>query len=175
VGKLLGPLRAMKGGLGCASQQIEGGVIVAALVCVNAVGNIVYPHTGQIIAGARALNGDGFVQELSRTASSIAEMAAGTNTTLAVVATNAALTKVGATKVAQMAHDGLARAIRPVHTHADGDTVFTLSLGDKQSDVTRIGALAADVLADAVVNAIRAAETLHGAPAARDYAKNNST
>ncbi len=175
VGKLLGPLRAMKGGLGCASQQIEGGVIVAALVCVNAVGNIVNPHTGQIIAGARALNGHGFVQELSRTASSIAEMAAGTNTTLAVIATNAALTKVGATKVAQMAHDGLARAIRPVHTHADGDIVFALSLGDKPSDVTRIGALAADVLADAVVNAIRAAETLHGLPAARDYTQTTST
>ena len=132
VGKLLGPLRAMKGGLGCASRQIEGGVIVAALVAVNAVGNIVDPQTGQVIAGARAVNGNGFVADpalLSHSASSIAEMAAGMNTTLAVVATNAALGKAGATKVAQMAHDGLARAIRPVHTHFDGDTVFALSLG----------------------------------------------
>ena len=174
VGKLLGPLRAMKGGLGCASRQIEGGVIVAALVVVNAVGNIVDPHSGQVIAGARALNGTGFVADpalLSRSASSIAEMAAGTNTTLAVVATNAALGKTGATKVAQMAHDGLARAIRPVHTHFDGDTVFALSLGERRSEVSRIGALAADVLAAAVVNAVLAAQPLHGLPAACDLLK----
>ena len=171
VGKLLGPLRAMKGGLGCASRQIEGGVIVAALVAVNAVGNIVDPHSGQVIAGARAVSGNGFVADpalLSRSASSIAEMAAGTNTTLAVVATNAALGKTGATKVAQMAHDGLARAIRPVHTHFDGDTVFALSLGERRSEVSRIGALAADVLAAAVVNAVMAAQPLHGLPAACD-------
>jgi L-aminopeptidase/D-esterase-like protein len=95
-------------------------------------------------------------------------LAALSNTTLAVVATNACLTKAGATKMAQMAHDGLARTIRPVHTMIDGDIVFALSLGDKKADAGLAGAVAADVLSEAVVRAARAAEKLHGIPAARD-------
>lgn len=171
VGKLLGPRQATKGGLGCASRQIEGGVIVAAMVAVNAVGDVVDPGTGRIIAGARNLSGTGFFHETSSApapALTMAEMAAGTNTTIAVIATNAALSKVGATKMAQMAHDGLARVIRPIHMPMDGDTVFALSLGRQSADVGRLGALAAEVLAEAVVNAVMAAESLHGLPCARD-------
>jgi L-aminopeptidase/D-esterase-like protein len=85
------------------------------------------------------------------------------------VATNIALTKVGATKVAQMAHDGLARAIRPVHTAVDGDIVFALSLGEETGDASLVGAVAAEVLAEAVVRAVRAAETLYGVPAVRNW------
>ncbi|MCP5098305.1 MAG: peptidase S58 family protein, partial [Chloroflexi bacterium] len=88
----------------------------------------------------------------------------GTNTTLAIVATNVKLSKTGVTKMAQMAQDGLARTIRPAHTHFDGDTIFGLSLGEKEADLSLIGALAADVLAQAVLTAVTAAEPLHGLP-----------
>ena len=94
------------------------------------------------------------------------------NTTLGVVATNVALTKAGATKVAQLAQNGLARAIRPVHTLIDGDVVFALSLGEQQGDPGIVGALAGDLLSEAIVRAVRAAETLHGVPAARDIVPN---
>lgn len=168
VGKLLGFGRATKGGLGTASCQIEGGVIVAALVAVNAVGDVVDPRDGRILAGARKPGG-GFAggEVPSRDGQSIAE-AALQSTTIAVVATNARLTKAGATKVAQMAHDGLARVIRPIHTPMDGDTVFALSVGEAESNVGRVGAVAADVLAEAVVNGVMAAEALKGIPSARD-------
>jgi L-aminopeptidase/D-esterase-like protein len=175
VGKRLGPLLAMKGGLGTASRQIEGGVIVAALVAVNAIGDVRDLRTGRILAGARNLNGKGFFFEddpaLPVARTTIAELAAGANTTLAVVATNAALTKTQATKVAQMAHDGLARVINPLHTLADGDTVFALSLGNHQAEVGHLGALAAEVVAQAVLNGVLAAESLHGVPAARALMK----
>jgi L-aminopeptidase/D-esterase-like protein len=191
-GKMLGPLLAMKGGLGSTSRQIEGGAIVAALVAVNAFGDVYDSHTGRIIAGARKPGGGGFFNESEPAAgrsradrtevsgagsrgpaggsalSPGAGPVAGTNTTIAVVATNAALSKSGATKVAQMAHDGLARAIRPAHTMFDGDTVFALSTGSAQADVSRIGAVAADVLAEAVLAAVLAAESMHGLPAVRN-------
>ena len=178
-GKMLGPLQAMKSGLGSASRQIEGGAIVAAVVAVNAAGDVYDPRTGRIVAGARTPGGKGFFNESPRGGPQPpavrcleplpgASLLAGTNTTIAVVATNAALSKSGATKVAQMAHDGLARAIRPAHTMFDGDTVFALSTGSVQADLSRIGAVAADVLADAVLAAVLAAEPLHGLPAVRN-------
>jgi L-aminopeptidase/D-esterase-like protein len=168
---MLGPKFAMKGGLGSASRQIEGGVIVAAIVAVNAVGDVIDPRSGQIVAGARHPSRKGFANSAEpsiNVAGTLPQMAAGTNTTIGVVATNAALSKSGANKVAQMAHDGLARSIRPVHTPFDGDTIFALSLGEAKADVGRVGAVAADVLADAVVNAVLAAESLAGMPAVRD-------
>ncbi len=171
VGKVLGFNRATKGGVGSASRRTAAGVTVAALVVLNAYGEIVDPALGRVIAGARHPAGGGFVDTV-RVMEGLAEQnwnsLAGQNTTLAVVATDAALPKVGATKVAQMAHDGLARTIRPVHTQFDGDTVFALSLGDRAADVNLIGTLAAEVLAQAVVNAVGAAEALAGIPAARD-------
>ncbi len=171
VGKMLGFGQATKGGLGSASKQIGKGIVVSALVAVNAVGDVIDPATNKIIAGARRPVVGGFADSMafaeSRLGQTISEMA-NRNTTLAVVATNVALSKVECTKVAQMAHDGLARTIRPVHTAFDGDTIFALSAGDKQGDASLIGAVAADVLAQAVLNAMSAAEKLHGIPAARD-------
>ncbi|MBI5290812.1 MAG: P1 family peptidase [Chloroflexi bacterium] len=174
TGKALGFNQATKAGLGSSSKQIAGGIVVAAMVAVNAFGDVYDPKTQQIIAGVRKLAGGGFADTVKVAESllgrTIASLAAGRNTTLAVVATNAALTKSGATKVAQMAHDGLARTIRPVHTMFDGDTVFALSCGDRQADLNLIGALAADVLAEAVVSAVMSAESLAGIPAARELA-----
>lgn len=171
VGKMLGFGQATKGGLGSAARTIGKGIVVAALVAVNAVGDVIDPANGTIVAGARRPVVGGFVDSMafaeSRLGQTISEMA-NRNTTLAVVATNVALSKVGATKVAQMAHDGLARTIRPVHTAFDGDTIFALSAGEKEGDASLVGVVAADVLAQAVHNAVWAAQGLHGIPAARD-------
>lgn len=172
VGKALGLKCACKGGLGSASVLLPGGGRVAALAVVNAFGNIHDPQSGQAIAGARQLDGQerccGFADPVAILAERANLSFAATNTTLAVVATNVTLGKAGATKVAQMAHDGLARTIRPVHTAIDGDIVFALSLGNQAGDANLVGAVAADVLATAVVRAVLAAETLYGIPAARD-------
>lgn len=171
VGKLLGYQWATKGGLGTASRVYANGLIVAALAVVNAAGDIVEPESGRIVAGARRADGSGFAN-IMRTLTTAGEADTDRwgrrNTTLGVVATNAKLTKAGATKVAQIAHNGLARAIRPVHTLIDGDVVFALSLGEAQGDPGIVGALAADLLSEAIVRAVQAAERLHGVPAARD-------
>ncbi len=170
VGKLFGIGRAMKGGIGTASIEV-GGVTVAALVAVNAIGDVVDPRSGTVVAGARSVDG----KALLGTMASLRRgdlpprldlrAAAGAATTLAVVATDAVLTKAEATKVAQMAHDGLARSIDPVHTMGDGDVVFALATGASGAPAatTLVGALAADVLADAVVRAVRAARGIGGA------------
>jgi L-aminopeptidase/D-esterase-like protein len=171
VGKLLGSTRAMKGGLGSASIQLPGGLVVAALVAVNAVGNVTDPATGGFIAGARTDNG-GSIEDL-RAWLRKGPAAGGRpleNTTLGVVATNARLTKAQATRIAQMAHDGYARAIYPSHLTSDGDTIFALATGGyaAAADVNVIGAAAADATADAIVRAVRAARGVPGYPAARD-------
>ena len=176
VGKILGLRQATKGGIGSASKHITNGIVVSALVALNAFGAVIDPKTGEIIAGPRKPIGKGFVdpveaaqgfigQTIARAREAWSERA---NTTLAVVATNVILTKAQATKVAQMAHDGLARTIRPIHTLFDGDGVFALSHGDKKADVSLIGALAADVLAEAVINAVQSATGLGGVPAMRE-------
>lgn len=171
VGKALGPARAMKGGIGSASRTLPDGLVVAALVAVNAFGDVIDPATGQVVAGVRSEDGRGLadVRELLRRGVAL-QPRIGQNTTLAIVATNARLTKTQATKVAEMAHDGLARAIAPAHTMYDGDTVFALATGrhEKNVDVSLVGALGADVLAEAVVRAVREATGLPGLPAARD-------
>ncbi len=164
VGKLLGPGFMMKGGLGSASMRMDDGTLVGAIVAVNALGDIIDPQTQQVIAGTRSPMG-GF----------IASNPFG-NTTIAVVATSASLSKDSANKVAQMAHDGLAQAIRPAHTMFDGDTVFALALGTASQvgttqataalQVSIIGAAAATTLARAIIKAVRNATELHGVPAA---------
>lgn len=164
VGKMAGPAFMMKGGLGSASVQLNAATVVGALVVVNAAGDVHDPQTGRLIAGARNPPGG-----------TVFARPAG-NTTLAVVATNAALSKDGINKVAQMAHNGLAQTLRPAHTMFDGDTVFALALGERaerQSDpesaaiqISTIGAAAASVLARAIVKAVRHASDLHGIPAA---------
>ena len=152
-------------------SRIGEEIIVAAVVAVNALGDVVDPANGQILAGTRQPGSNGFVGSQQIMESMLAQMARdwrGGNTTLGVVATNAALTKAAATKVAQMAHDGLARTIRPVHTMQDGDTLFALSRGEAQADPGLIGAVAADVVAEAVLRAVREATGLHGIPAMRE-------
>jgi L-aminopeptidase/D-esterase-like protein len=131
VGKMFGPAFAMKGGLGTASHRVPGTeVVVGALVAVNALGDVRHPRTGEILAGARAENGRGFRDTMAAVMNGHrVVVAAGANTTIGAVATNVPFTKAEATKIAQMAQDGLARAIHPVHTMSDGDTIFALSTG----------------------------------------------
>ena len=171
VGKLFGMARAMKSGIGTSAIKIEG-FTVGAIVAVNAVGDVFDPGTGKVIAGARTKDGKSLVNSMAALlrGEPLPPMLAGTATTIGVVATDATLTKVQASKVAQMAHDGLARTINPVHTAYDGDTIFALSTGksNKQANVTLIGALAAEAIAQAVVRAVRAARGIAGLPAASD-------
>jgi len=144
---------------------------VAAIVAVNAVGDIIDPATGSVIAGVRTSDGSGLADaRVLLRSEAVNEPQNGANTTIGVVATNATLTKAEATKVAQMAQDGLARAIYPAHTPGDGDTVFSLATGTLSgaASVSTIGALAADVMAEAIVRAVRAATGIPGIPAARD-------
>ncbi|HHL73967.1 MAG TPA: peptidase S58 family protein [Bacteroidetes bacterium] len=154
VGKILGHELAVSGGIGQASEVIGEGVIVAALTVVNPLGNIIDPASGKILAGARR---DGIYVDAGRVMREQPEQLMrvwGQNTTLAVVATNAKLDKLQATKVAQMAHDGFGRVIHPAHTQFDGDLIFALSCGDKQMDSMIIGSVAADVVARSIIKAV---------------------
>lgn len=175
VGKLFGVRSAMKSGLGTASIGIgDTGLIVAAIVAVNAVGDVIDRKTGRILAGARTSDGTGFIDSMAQIMSgATAKPRSGENTTIGVVATNAMLSKVEATKVAQMAHDGLARTINPVHTAADGDTIFAAATGASQmtADVSTIGAVAAEAMAQAVNRAVLLAVGIPGYPAHRDLAQ----
>ncbi len=175
VGKADGLARACKGGLGSASVATVDGLVVAALAVVNAYGNVHDPSTGRVLAGVRRLDERGrfvgFADPVAVMAARGRADFASANTTLAVVATNAALTKGGASKVAQMAHDGLARTIRPVHTGIDGDVVFALSCGEQPAPVDLVGALAADTVAQAIVAAICAVEGCYGLPSGQECGK----
>jgi L-aminopeptidase/D-esterase-like protein len=133
VGKLLGPRLATKSGLGSVARRIAGDITVGALAVVNAFGGVVDPATGKIVAGPRNPRGQGFVNTVERLHVELRQTMLGfpSNTTLAIVATDAVLSKEGANKMAQMAHDGLAQAIRPLHAMADGDTVFELATGQQ--------------------------------------------
>ena len=175
VGKMTG--RPVKGGLGSASIKLSDGLVVAAIVAVNAVGDVIDPATGQVVAGARGEDGKTFVdmRKVLRAGPLMRGRGprAGENTTIGLVATNAVLTKVQAQKMAQMAHDGFARAISPVHTPGDGDTIFSLATGAVPGEVndgrlSQIGALAAEAMADAIVRAVKQATTAGGVPAIRD-------
>ena len=175
VGKLFGMAGAMKGGLGSASVDLGNGVIVGALVVVNAFGDVI-DEKGAILAGTRSVqmgpvrlgSDDAFADTLqmmkSGTGKVIAKLASRGNTVIGVVATNAGFSKAGMGKVAQMAQDGLARAIRPAHTMLDGDTIFSLSTGKKSADLNLVGAYAADVFQKACINAVNAAHNAGGIP-----------
>ncbi len=170
VGKMFGMKSAMKSGLGTASLRVGNtGIIVAAIVAVNAVGDVVDPKTGKIVAGARKPDGSGFIDTMARMREGYSVELPGSNTTIAIVATNAALDKTQCARVAQMAHDGLARTIYPVHTPGDGDTIFAAATGAVPARVNHgaIGALAADVLSQAVLRAVFSATSMAGLPAAR--------
>lgn len=164
VGKLFGFERGMKGGIGTASLRV-GAVTVAALVAVNATGDVIDPADGHVVAGTRGADGRPRSAARAIAAGELPQRAqAGMATTIGIVATDAALTKAQANKLATMAHDGLARSIHPVHTMADGDTLFALATGasGKPGEMTVLGVLAAEVTARAVLNAVRAATRLSG-------------
>ncbi len=171
IGKLAGPGRAMKAGIGSAAIRLPNGLVVGAIVAVNAVGDVIDPATGEVVAGVRTEDGTGLADaRVLLRSGRLFEEHPGRNTTIGVVATNARLTKVEATKVAQMAHDGYARAVSVAHTMSDGDTVFALATGTlgEGANVSLVGALAADAMAEAIVRAARAATGVPGYPAARD-------
>ncbi|MBM3771502.1 MAG: P1 family peptidase [Acidimicrobiia bacterium] len=179
VGKLGSgrPPRSMKGGVGSAAIALPNGLVVGAIVAVNAVGDVIDPSTGKVVAGMRTEDGRSLadVRTLIRSGALLpranrAQPQPGQNTTIALVATNATLTKAEINRVALMADDGLARAITPSHTIGDGDTVFSLATGRlaEPISVTIVGALAADALSEAIVRAVSKAESLAGTPAARD-------
>jgi L-aminopeptidase/D-esterase-like protein len=172
VGKMGGG-RAMKGGIGSAAIGLPNGLIVGALVAVNAVGDIIDPASGQVVAGVRTEDGKRLadVRTLLRSgALSRQQPRPGEHTTIGLVATNARLTKSDINRVALMADDGLARAINPSHTTGDGDTVFALATGRFEGDATVsiVGALAAEAMAEAIVRAAAMAESRAGVPSARE-------
>lgn len=201
LGRLGGPAMAMKGGVGSASQRLPDGHTIGALVAVNALGDVYDPDTGRIVAGARSPKGQGWLSD-ERAAGAPADpspahqmpptpstLFPGVQTTIAVIATDAPFSKAELAKIAQMAHDGMALAIRPTHTPFDGDTIFALStnrarvqtsganassagnMGVAPSEtmaLTVTGVAAAGVLVRAIIKAVRAATSLHGVPAVRD-------
>jgi L-aminopeptidase/D-esterase-like protein len=176
VGKIFGNSGAMKSGLGTASLDIGGGIVVGAIVAVNAFGDVIDPKTGEIVAGARPIKvgpltlgkGEHFANtlEVMKTfpGRTILGFATRSNTVIGVVAANVRFTKAETTKMAQMAQDGLARAIRPAHTMLDGDTIFALTTGGRRADVSLIGAYAAEVLSEAILSAARSATASGGLP-----------
>jgi len=163
----------MKSGLGSAAIRMPNGLVVAAIVAVNAVGDIIDPDTAKVVAGALTPDGTFADARTILRSGVLQQPRAGENTTIGVVATNAKLTKAEASRMALMADDGYARAIYPSHTNGDGDTIFSLATGrwSGQADVTIVGALAAEAMARAVVRAATQATGLPGLPAARDLKK----
>ena len=174
VGKALGLERATKGGIGTASVALPGGILVAALVAVNAYGGVVDHRTGQIVAGPRCETGNGFHDSnalLINGKSASRSALPGANTSIGVVATNANLSKAQANHLARISHDGLALTIRPCHTPRDGDTMFAIATCANQGtpDLTQLGAAAVEATARAVLNGVLAATGLDDIPAAREW------
>lgn len=175
VGKIFGLKSAMKAGIGTASMHV-GSLTVGAIMVVNSFGDVIDPQTGQIIVGARSINlgslklGDagyfGDTLEIMKTFTdhTVLGFSTKSNTVIGVIATNAKLTKSEATKVAQMAQDGLARTIRPAHTMLDGDAIFALATGEKKADPSTVGAFAAEVVAQAIIRAVQRASPAGGLP-----------
>jgi L-aminopeptidase/D-esterase-like protein len=174
VGKMGGGRLMMKGGLGSAAVALPNGLVVAAIVATNGAGDVIDPKTGAVVAGVRTADGKGTADVrkllLSGELVKAAQPRAGENTTIGLVATNARMTKTEINRVALMADDGFARAINPSHTTGDGDTVFALATGrwDGPANVTVIGALAAEALAEAVVRAVSKADSIPGIPSAKE-------
>ena len=170
VGKILGIEQAMKSGVGAAGMEL-GDLVVAAIAAVNAFGDIIDASTGHIVAGARSPLPDAgaYFADTMQVMASLAEQglrrfSSREHTVIGVVATNARLDKEKINKVAQMAHDGLARTVRPSHTMVDGDTIFALATGEQEADVNIVGAFGAEVFAQAILRAVRAARPAGGLP-----------
>lgn len=170
VGKILGQASQMKGGIGTTVIDLGRGLWIGALIAVNCLGDVINPATGAILAGARKLPDGDFVDTMQILKMPMVGSFTGSgNTIIGVVATNALLSKEAVNKVAQMAHDGLARAIRPAHTMFDGDTIFALATGQGEAaEVNLIGAYGAEATALAIVDAVQQATSLAGVPALRD-------
>ncbi len=178
VGKFLGKNRAMKSGIGSALRRLPGGVLVGAIVAVNALGDVI--ENDHIIAGVRGDESGSFQSSVAVVLDrEIADIFPGTNTTIGVVATNIPFDKTRLKKIAQMAHDGMARAINPAHTMYDGDTIFAVSVSPQKDSsrttaadaVNLAGTAAAEVMAKAIVNAVKHAASVNGYPAASDWKK----
>ncbi len=179
VGKFFGMTQAMKSGIGSAAMEISSGILVGAIIAVNAFGDVYDPNVNAILAGTRSIKkgpikigeSDYFAdtqQEMrSMIGKTVLQIAAKQNTVIGAVVTNAALTKDEMNKVAQMGQDGLARVIRPAHTMLDGDTLFALSTGKKKCDVNTIGAFAAEMVAEAILIAVKNADPVTGFPSDR--------
>jgi len=179
IGKIFGMKSAMKSGIGTASINV-GGLVIGALVAVNAFGDVIDPQNGSILAGARSTNlgplklgQEGYFGNTLETMKTfigrtVLGFATKANTVIGAVATNAKLTKAEATKVAQMAQDGVARTIRPAHTMLDGDTIFALATGEKKSDPSTVGAFAAEVMAQAIVRAVQQAAPAGNLPGLKE-------
>ncbi len=171
IGKIFGMKQAMKSGLGTSSIKVgDSGVVVGAIAAVNALGDVINPHTGQIIAGARLENRKGFLNEMAELRRGHGVQPVQWNTTIGVVATNATFNKTEMNKIAQMASAALARTINPVFTTYDGDTIFATStrMSNAKVEVGAIGAIAAEALAEAVLRAVIRADGLPGLPCHRD-------
>jgi L-aminopeptidase/D-esterase-like protein len=165
VGRVRGMSHGMKSGIGSYTVPLPGGVMVSALIANNAVGDVRDPATGKILAGTRtAPDSREFANTAELMKAGAAKASPRENTCLCVVATNARLTKVGATKVAQMAHQGIARVIYPASTMSDGDVIFALSAGDLDAEITAVGIAAAEAVAESVVRSVTLARSLGGIP-----------
>ena len=169
LGKILGMSRAMKSGLGTAAVALGGGLVVGALVIPNPVGDVVSAN-GEILAGLREARSNQMAGTLTVMRGILGKVALrfASNTIIGVVATNARLSKEEVNKVAQMAQDGIARAVRPAHMMFDGDTLFALATGEKRADVNLVGAYAAEVVAEAIVRGVQSAEGAGGLPSWKD-------
>ena len=166
MGKALGPARAVKGGIGSAGEALPGGAMVGALVAVNCLGEVIDADKGCVLAGPRGEKG-GFASTLDVLRRRPPSLLFGaTNSTIGVVATNARLTREQAYRLAVMAHDGLARAVRPAHTLVDGDVFFAVATGAQEAavDIIALGALAARAVERAIVRAVTEARGLAGVP-----------
>jgi L-aminopeptidase/D-esterase-like protein len=165
VGKIGGG-KPMKGGIGTSSIKLPNGLVVGAIVAVNCVGDVIDPKTGKIVAGARTADGKSFLNIMQTFRSGRGVIPNAQNTTIGVVATNARFDKTQMTKIAEMAHDGLARAVNPTHTPSDGDTLFALSTGTAtvNANLTAIGALAAEAVSEAILRAVMKAKSVPGYP-----------
>jgi L-aminopeptidase/D-esterase-like protein len=173
VAKSAGAERCLKGGIGTASEHGPGGLIVGAIVAVNAGGEVVDPANGRVVAGPRGDKKGSFLNTVEHLRKGAKGPRMGENTTIGIVATNAQLSKAHATRLAAVSHDGLARAIRPVHTLGDGDTVFALATGDIQftspQQMVPLEALAARAVERAIVRAVLLTTGMAGVPSAREW------
>lgn len=170
VGAIAGNERASKGGIGSAAITLGSGLVIAALMAVNAVGNV-YDKGGEVLAGLRKSDGAGFdsvLEAFARASGAGPALPANESTVIGVIATNGALNKAAAQKAAQMAHDGIARAVMPAHTIFDGDTIFALATGEIPADASLVGAYAAEAVASAIRDAVRRATSLAGVRAIAD-------